>query len=211
VYKWTITCVLVVQNTKKGTKRIAVIAINVVKTVVKYRVIPRVPLCFRSSEANWREPRRGMVEGLQGCGGAYDVWSRLGAPADDDPAHAPGPSWATASCSDIIKLVQEVRNVCVSSVHLCAGALCSVSSSSCGRGALCLQDVRACRVHVCPTLRPAGARAVAGNDFQILSGCGGQRDRRRGPGHLRVAAGALREHWPRVCGRCREVSGAFGR
>ena len=53
-----------------------------------------------------------MLEGLQSAVGACEyVWSRLGAPADDDPAHAPGPSWANASCSDIIKLVQEVRNV----------------------------------------------------------------------------------------------------
>lgn len=78
----------------------------------------RSALSFGSKLARTEE----MVEGLKGGGGgAYDVWSRLGAPADDDPAHAPGPSWATASCSDIIKLVQEVRNVCVLSVlqHKC--------------------------------------------------------------------------------------------
>ncbi len=42
-YKWTITCFLVVQNTKKGTTLIAAITINVVKTVVKYGVVPRDP------------------------------------------------------------------------------------------------------------------------------------------------------------------------
>ena len=36
-YKWTITCVLVVRNTQKGTTLIMVITINVVKTVVKSR------------------------------------------------------------------------------------------------------------------------------------------------------------------------------
>jgi hypothetical protein len=77
---------------------------------------------FSSEEAMLREGPQG------GGGGAYDVWSRLGTPADDDPTHAPGPSWATASCSDIIKLVQEVRNmgmwcarfVCWSIVLVCA-------------------------------------------------------------------------------------------
>ena len=40
-YKWTITCVLVVQNTKTGTTLNAVSSINVVKTVIKYGVVPR--------------------------------------------------------------------------------------------------------------------------------------------------------------------------
>ena len=42
-YKWTITCVLVVRNTQKGTTIRTVITINVVKTVVKYGVISRDP------------------------------------------------------------------------------------------------------------------------------------------------------------------------
>ena len=44
-YKWTITCFLVVQNTKKGTTLIAAITINVVKTVVHTR--PRLPYALR--------------------------------------------------------------------------------------------------------------------------------------------------------------------
>ena len=42
-YKWTITCVLVVRNTKKGTTICTVITISVVRIVVKYWVGPPAP------------------------------------------------------------------------------------------------------------------------------------------------------------------------
>ena len=44
-----------------------------------------------------------------GGSGVYDVWERLARAKGGRACQAPGPSWATASCADVVTLIRTVR------------------------------------------------------------------------------------------------------
>jgi len=47
--------------------------------------------------------------GRLGGGGVYNVWQRLVRAEGGRACHALGPSWATASCAQVVQLIRTVR------------------------------------------------------------------------------------------------------